>query len=181
MSKFQSFIIIAAALVLASGCSQVVEFPKRIWGSSTKDLENGRATAIQKTYHCTVEECFDTVLTLTQRPKEEYGEEKVPLAPSIQNPVQLAPVSPLDPAQNAITPGTDQTVYLDLYIKNRKKNMIVVMGVPNCVNTTEVGIFFTPLDQGNIKIELSSLSTKAKRNASEVVFKELGKHYPEIE
>ena len=187
MSKTK-FLISTLVMVLgAAGCSQLLEVPKFFWGSSTKALEKGRATAIQKTYRCTVNECFDTVLKLTQRPKEDYGVSK-PGTPTVEQPraTSLLPPTPITSLTSETKTDTPQaivapaTVYLDLYIKDRKKNLIVVMGIPNCVNTTEVGIFFTSLDQGNIKIELSSLSTKAKKAAAEIVFAELNKHFPEI-
>jgi len=162
---------------MSYGCAQIVDFPKFIWGNSTKALEKGRATAITKTYRCSVQECFDEVLKLTVPPKVE--EEEV-ITPPIQSSPHLSVLAPTNPAQNAIMPAPPPD-YLGLYIKNRKKNFIVVMGVPNCVNTTEVGIFFTPVDNGNVKVELSSLSTKAKKNAAEMVFKVLGEHFPEIE
>jgi hypothetical protein len=180
MSKSKSLMILFAAALLASGCSHVTEFAKTIWGTSTKSLEEGRATALQKTYRCSVDECFAAVLKLTEPPKED--ETKIPITPPTQDSRHLASVTPTNPAQNIVTPDSIVPVdYLELFLKNRKKNLIVVMGVSNCVNTTEVGIFFTPVDQGNVRIELSSLSTKAKKNASELVFKELSKHFPEIE
>ena len=173
------FLIFTLIIVLgAAGCSRLLEVPKFFWGSSTKALEKGRATAIQKTYRCTVKECFDTVFQLTIPPQVDYeAPPPVPLEYP-QSPSVTSTDLGLNSLSSATTPA--QVNNLSLFIKNRKRNFLVVMGVPNCVNTTEVGIFFVPLDGGNVRVDLSSLSTKAKRNASEMVFKELDKHFPEI-
>ena len=177
MFKIKALIFIFTAVVLTGGCSQVVEISKGVWGSSTKALEDGRATAIHKTYLCNVTECFDAVLNLTVPPKEE----DLTVIPPTQDTAHLASVSPKNPSLNAIIPSSENPNNLDLFMKNRKKNLIVVMGVPNCVDTTEVGIFFTPVDEGNVKVELSSLSSKAKKIAAEMVFAELSKHFSTTE
>jgi hypothetical protein len=180
-------------LLLASfplgGCSSLTEFPKKIWGSSTKDLEKARETALQKTFHCSVAECFDAVLRLTSIPKPEENVVEGETDPTddkqqTHNPYSTRPpgygprIGADDPSL-PITPPADTS--LRLFLKDRRRNLIVVMGVPNCVDTTEVGIFFTPQDSGNVKVELSSLSSKAKRNAAELIFGQLDKHFPEIQ
>ena len=182
MSKIKFLTLTFFAIVFAVGCSHAVsdlaEVPKYFWGSSTRALEKGRADAIHKTYHCTVEECFDAVVKLTIPPKVD--EEETPLPP----PGQAPAASTGGLGFNSLSPGTAAPANVDqlsLFIKERKRDFLVVMGVPNCVDTTEVGVFFVPLDAGNVRIELSSLSTKAKRNASKIIFKELGNHFPEIE
>lgn len=171
------FLAFASIIVLGVGCSQLSEVPKFFWGSSTKALEKGRADAIQRTYHCTVNECFDAVVKLTIPAKED--EETPPATPAQP---QSPSVPSMDLGLNSLSPGTmpPKVDYLSLFIKDRKRNFIVVMGVPNCVNTTEVGIFFVSEEGGNVRVELSSLSTKAKKNAAEIVFKELSEHFPEI-
>ncbi|MDP2654767.1 MAG: hypothetical protein Q8Q08_12175 [Candidatus Omnitrophota bacterium] len=70
--------------------------------------------------------------------------------------------------------------HMVLFIKNPAKKMIVVMGVPGSVDTTEVGIFFTPSGNGALKVDLSSLSSSAKANAAELVFKQLGQFHEEV-
>lgn len=64
----------------------------------------------------------------------------------------------------------------DLFIKNKKKQLIVIMGVPESIDTTEVGIFFTA-KEGTTLIEVSSLSRTAKRVASQIIFDEIKKQY----
>ena len=178
MSKIKFLTFLCIVVLAAVGCSQITEVPKFFWGSSTKALEKGRAQAIQKTYHCPVAECFDAVVKLTIPPPID---DDAPLLPPGLS--QSPSVTSTDLGFNSLGSATTSAAvdHLSLFIKNRKRNFLVVMGVPNCVNTTEVGIFFVPLDGGNVRVELSSLSTKAKRNASEMVFKELDKHFPEIE
>ena len=63
---------------------------------------------------------------------------------------------------------------------NRKKGFIVIMGVAKAVDTTEVGIFLVPLRKDVVQIELSSLSSIAKINASEIIFKNLMEKFPEV-
>ena len=175
--------------VSCSGCSLLlhpVEFAKVLWGSSTKELEEGRKTAITKTYHCSVDECFNAVLKLTEKPKEDVYESEIlkPLADDTQvKGTSLLPETSLPGGKTSTelaAVAKPSTPHFDLYIKNRPENLLVVMGVPDCVNTTEVGIFFTPLDAGNVKLELSSMSTKAKNNASKIIFEQLNKQFPEI-
>lgn len=177
MFNTRPLIYLFAGVLLFSGCAQATEFVRSIWGSSTKDLEEARANSIHKTYRCSVTECFNTVLQLTETPEEK----DFTVIPPGQDATHLASVSPKNPSQNAIMPPPEDTNYLDLFMKNPKKNLIVVMGVPNCVDTTEVGIFFTPDGDGNTKVELSSLSTKAKKITAEMVFAQLNKHFSGIE
>lgn len=65
-----------------------------------------------------------------------------------------------------------------LFIEERVKAYLVVLDVPESVDTTEVGIFFTRQAEGNVQVEISSLSRNAKRAVAEIVFKELAKYYP---
>ena len=180
--RLSAFLIIA---VFSAGCSGLLDVPKKIWGSSTKDLEEARGEAIHKTFHCSAVECFDAVLKLTVMPKEEdtlilaKTTEPVVATQTTPPPPAYRPNRPADDPSTPVTPPS--MTYLQLFMKDRQRNFIVVMGVPNCVNTTEVGIFLAPLEAGNVKVELSSLSTKAKRNAAEVVFAHLGKQFPEIQ
>ncbi len=66
---------------------------------------------------------------------------------------------------------------LKVFIADRKQNHLVIMSVPKSENTTEVGIFLTPGTASETKIEIASLSTDAKLNASEVLFPLLDKKY----
>ena len=70
---------------------------------------------------------------------------------------------------------------LTIFIKNRDKNIIVVMGIPGNVDTTEVGIFFEPLQVKEIRVDVSSLSTKARETVSRLVLTHLDKIFQRVE
>ena len=57
-----------------------------------------------------------------------------------------------------------------IFKKDEVNGYIVVMGVKGCVNTTETGIFFDELSDTQTRIEVSSLSTNAKRKVSKALF-----------
>lgn len=65
----------------------------------------------------------------------------------------------------------------EIFIRDRIKGHIVVMGIPGSINTTEVGIFFDALDEKKVKIDISSLSTKAKTEVAKVIFLDLDKKF----
>jgi hypothetical protein len=56
-----------------------------------------------------------------------------------------------------------------IFIQNKAKATIVVMGVKGSVNTTEVGIFCTEVSDNKSKIYISSLSSNAKRIVAEKI------------
>ena len=151
---FWIFCILAAA----TGCARLMDTPKVIWGSSTRALEEARIDAVSKTYRCSYNDCFDAVLALQLDKKN---------------------------AKPEVTENEDFIVekppkgYFDVFIKNRKKGHIVVVGIPGSVDTTEVGIFFSQPTLTSVKIEVSSLSTSAKLNVSERVFQELDLQFSE--
>jgi hypothetical protein len=57
-----------------------------------------------------------------------------------------------------------------IFKKDEIKGYMVVMGVKGCVNTTEIGVFFDELSDAQTRIEISSLSTNAKRKVSKGLF-----------
>ena len=57
-----------------------------------------------------------------------------------------------------------------IFKKDEIKGYMVVMGVKGCVNTTEIGIFFDELSDTRTRIEITSLSTNAKRKVSKGLF-----------
>lgn len=61
-----------------------------------------------------------------------------------------------------------------IFMKDEVRGLIVLMNIPECVDTTEVGVFFTRLsrEQG-VKIELSSRSSPAKKTVAKVLFSEM--------
>ena len=57
----------------------------------------------------------------------------------------------------------DQKV--NVYLKDKEKNYLAAMGFAGHVDTTQVGVFFTPEAEGkNTKIEISSLSPTLVRD-----------------
>ena len=124
-----------------SGCAYIMDIPKNIWGSSTRALEDARVDALQKEFKCEFDECFDAVLSLTKAYVPPKASEKEDTTSTFNS--------------------------FELFIKNRAKKHIVVMGVPGTINTTEVGIFFTEIDNA-VRVEVSSLSEGAKRVAAEL-------------
>lgn len=60
-----------------------------------------------------------------------------------------------------------------VFIKDRDRYVIVAMDIKDCISTTEVGIFFVEEAPNKIKIEVASLSPKAKRITSEILFSAL--------
>lgn len=57
-----------------------------------------------------------------------------------------------------------------IFVQNKAKGIIVVMGIKKTVATSEVGVFLTKLEEAKTKIEISSGSPKAKRITSEILF-----------
>ncbi|MBF0511711.1 MAG: hypothetical protein HQL13_05200 [Candidatus Omnitrophica bacterium] len=57
-----------------------------------------------------------------------------------------------------------------IFKKQESQGYMVVMGITGCVNTTEVGIFFVKSSEGQTRIEISSLSTNAKRKVAKGLF-----------
>ena len=57
-----------------------------------------------------------------------------------------------------------------VFKKDEVKGYMVVVGVRGSVNTTEVGIFFVEVSDNQTRIEVSSLSSNAKRIVSKALF-----------
>jgi signal recognition particle GTPase len=60
-----------------------------------------------------------------------------------------------------------------VFIEDKPKATIVIMGIKGSVNTTQVGIFFSETEDNKTKIYVSSLSSNAKRKAAEKIFSKL--------
>ncbi|HBR15594.1 MAG TPA: hypothetical protein DD723_08685 [Candidatus Omnitrophica bacterium] len=160
MNILINFLMIACLLTLANGCGFVAETGKTVWGSSTRALENSRDEAISKSYVCPFDGCFDTILSLAQTQfflEKEEG--SPPEAKEVKEP--------------------EKHKFFRVFLQDRVQSHIVVIGVQGNVDTTEVGIFFARLDQNAYRIDVSSLSSSAKRKVAEVVFAELDSQYPE--
>lgn len=141
------------------GCARLHEGAKAVWGSSTKALEDSRADATVKNYDCSADACFDTLVGIIRRgdQKEAGTKEKV-----VKQGVVLA------------SPG------YEIFLNDRKKRQLIVMGVPGSVDTTEVGIFVSPGATRGSKVEIVSLSPGAQETVSAALLNELGKVFPEI-
>lgn len=53
-----------------SGCAQVTEVSRTIWGTSTRALDDARIDAITLTYECNYDACYDAVLAMTENSVE---------------------------------------------------------------------------------------------------------------
>lgn len=65
-------------------------------------------------------------------------------------------------------------------MKDPHRRHIVVIGIAGNVNTTEVGIFFDEVGPSSVKIDITSLSSTAKRKVAKAVFDELDKRFPPL-
>jgi len=57
-----------------------------------------------------------------------------------------------------------------IFKKDEIKGYMVIMGVKGCVNTTEIGVFFDEVSDSQTRIQISSLSTNAKRKVARDLF-----------
>ncbi|HOW36150.1 MAG TPA: hypothetical protein PL155_07035 [Candidatus Omnitrophota bacterium] len=69
---------------------------------------------------------------------------------------------------------------LTVFIRDKNKKRIVLMGIPRTINTTEVGVFFSDLGSGKAEVEVVSLSIEAQEIASEIIFSGLEKIFPQL-
>lgn len=146
------------------GCSSVKETAKVLWGSSTKALEEAREEAVSKVLNCPYEDCYEAVLKIFRKEKE-VSEDSTPGAVT----------SLLENAE--LIPSATQPFHI--FLNDPIKGVIVVMGIPGNVDTTEVGIFLTKLNNRVTRIEIASLSTSAKMKVADIVFNALTPQYPE--
>ncbi len=166
-------------LFVITGCARLVETAKVIWGSSTRALEEARSEAFSKTFRCSVDECFNSVIKLTQT-------EAAPETAQTGLTTMLGAEQEKKEEPTTETPKTDtwdkpvKPKVLDLFFSDRKRQMIDLMGVPNSRDTTEVGVFFTAVNDQGVKVEVASLSLSAKKAAAEILFNELALHYEEV-
>lgn len=148
MHKKINIILALSFSITFLGCARIIDIPKVIWGSSTRALENARTDAISETYKCSFTDCFDTVLSL-KRTKKVYKEVL---------------------EDGEVIVKTKRDGKFDIFLKNRKKKHIVVMGIEGNLETTEVGIFFSQPSLTTVKVEVTSLSSNAKRKIAQMIF-----------
>ncbi len=72
----------------------------------------------------------------------------------------------------AATEEIEKQGYL-IFKKDEIKGYMVIIGIAGAVNTTEVGLFFVELSDTQTRLELSSLSTHAKRIVAKSIFHRL--------
>ncbi|MFA5088967.1 MAG: hypothetical protein WC552_08060 [Candidatus Omnitrophota bacterium] len=157
------FFLVMSAVSLSS-CAFLTETAKVIWGSSTRALEKARVNALTRTFQCSYDDCFDRVLSLSCSPADSAKEK--------------AQEDDAWEGEGAAQEGKRRQ--FDAFIKNKAKGLIVVIGIPGSIETTEVGIFFSVVDENAVKVEVSSLSTPAKQKAADLIFTELALYYSEV-
>lgn len=162
--KWVYFFVVILSL---GGCAALKEEAKKLWGSSTQALEEARNESLKASFFCPWETCFDSVVRYANVEKQHVLDEKINAEKMNQ------PDNPTD----------EQTVKaknFEVFLQDRRRRIIVLMGVPGSVNTTEVGVFFTPLENAATAVEVSSLSTSAKIKAADILFSQLGKEFQVI-
>lgn len=60
-----------------------------------------------------------------------------------------------------------------IFKKDEVRGYFVLIGIKGCVDTTEVGVFFVEVNDHQTRVEVSSLSTNAKRIVSKALFHQL--------
>lgn len=189
------YILAIGLIFFCSGCARFMDNAQEpfrtVWGSSTRALEKARATAMSKTYYCSFEDCFNAVIALGREWDAEAEKKRKELEekqrteeglvvgdpkPDLNTPESESPY--MTDAQRAAE-ALQRSKKFTIFIKDMRKKHLVIFNLPASVDTTEVGVFFSPLDNGKVKIEISSLSTNAKRTAAEIIFPELSQHFKE--
>lgn len=166
--KTKPIIFILFLSVLLGGCSPLAETVKVLWGSSTQALEEARPGAVKTTFRATVDQCFEVVAGLPKEKKLTETPSEGAAAPVKEKNLLGSPAEP--EAKN----------HLNVFIRDRRKQLIVLMGIPASVNTTEVGVFFSSAGKDTTRVEVVSLSPKAQLTASEIIFKRLAQDFPEV-
>ncbi len=170
MTKFYPLLLISL-MCSSLSCETIAEPFKTAWGSSTRALEEARIDALNKTYECEFDDCFNAVLSL-ERSKEVTHKAVDQKPPDEQTPASILSEKPAPPAGD--------TTGFQVFIKDRIKAVIVVMGIYGNIDTTEVGIFFSRYTRNSFKVEISSLSDSAKRKVAAMVFEKLDKQFQEV-
>lgn len=165
--KKNNFYLLVFIVSFLAGCAGLKEDAKVLWGSSTKALEEKRRDAVIETFICPWEQCFDAIV--------HYANGET-LQLSNENRVDFLSARPSDEA----TLKAVKTTNLEIFLQDRERKIIVVMGVPGSVQTTEVGVFFTSVNETQTRVEITSLSTLAKIRAAEILFSHLGQKFQKI-
>ena len=167
MKKIKFSLLAFVVICVTTGCAAFQEEAKLLWGSSTKTLEGVRGESVGRSFSCSWEQCFDAVINYANIQVEQLLVEDINVSTMNQ------PVKSTD--QKTITVKN-----LEVFLQDRNRKVIVVMGVPGSVNTTEVGVFFTATKNAGTLVEIASLSTAAKVRVADILYTELGTHFKEI-
>ncbi|HSV43021.1 MAG TPA: hypothetical protein VLJ10_00560, partial [Candidatus Bathyarchaeia archaeon] len=120
-------------------------------------LNARRAHGETKVFTCSVNDAYDTVLELT-RP---FGEKEY---------ANLSEVEAAEKSKKEKPPFV-------LFQQNAQRRWMVVMGVPQAVDTTEVGIFFDSMSEEQTKIVVVSLSSRAQATAAAIIFERVASRF----
>ncbi|MBI5415477.1 MAG: hypothetical protein HZA29_01545, partial [Candidatus Omnitrophica bacterium] len=158
-----------ALIITTAGCARLAEPFKVIWGTSTTALEAGRPEGLRKTYTCSFVECYEAVLSLARTEQEQEAKAK-----------REEEAKNTSGGGKGILPGQEQKPaagekFFDVFLKDPRQKHIVVIGIIGNVDTTEVGIFFDEVSPSTVRVEISSLSSTAKRRVAAAVFNALDK------
>lgn len=170
------FIPVGVLLVGCAGMAGIEEVGKTVWGSSTRALEKARTQAITQEFRCPPQQCFDKVVAFVadiEKGPPEYLNPKTGVDAK-----EAGYVAPNDQHEKAFASPFPT---LQIFIKDTRRHVVVLMGVPGAIDTTEVGVFFTAQGEGRTKVEISSLSKLAKIRAAEIIFSELNKTFSLVE
>lgn len=179
MFRPASYFFLGCLFLLTTGCAQLTETTKKIWGSSTVVLERARPDGLRKTYTCSFAECYEAVLGLgrseqEQETKAKLGEEAKKAAEE-----EAGSAGPGLESEQRRGPVADDK-FFDVFLKDPRQKHIVVIGIAGNVDTTEVGIFFDEVGPSTVKIEITSLSRTAKQRVARAVFSALDKRFSPV-
>ncbi|HPN88922.1 MAG TPA: hypothetical protein PLH56_06265 [Candidatus Omnitrophota bacterium] len=74
-----------------------------------------------------------------------------------------------------VKPYTEK--FCEVFLKDPVRGVIVIMGLKDAIDTTEVGIFLTEQDNASLDVEVVSSSSSAQEKAAQAVFAELDKRF----
>jgi hypothetical protein len=67
-----------------------------------------------------------------------------------------------------------------VFTQDEVRGLIVLMNIPGFVDTTEVGVFITPLKGGAFRVEVSSRSSPAKEAVAKAILGKLEEKFKKI-
>ena len=127
---FGLFFIVSASFFV-SGCANLKETGKQVWGSSIAHLERARANGKSSEFALSLDESFSKIDKIL----ESMG--------------------------------------AAVYLKDKDKGYLAAMNFKGHVDTTQVGIFFTMIEERLTRVEVASMSPDLVSEVSSVLFAEL--------